>query len=75
MDINQALLKLKQNNTKVYPIIKDFKFYVQVQRPDGSLLTYDKVVAPKDLNDALVATNIHWAETGITNFLKKQNER
>lgn len=75
MDINQAMLKCKQHNVKVYPIIRNFKFYVQVHRPDGSLLTYDKAVSGKALNEALTATYIHWANEGIAKFYQTQNQK
>ena len=72
MSISLDIQKCLKHNVKVYPVIKDRKTYIQVRRPDGSLVTYDKPVSGNGINEAMEKTYRHWANEGIVNFYNRQ---
>jgi hypothetical protein len=55
---------------KVYPISRNFKWYVQIDN-NGKIKTYDKQVTQNELNDAIAKTIIHL----YNQLTKDKNER
>jgi len=55
---------------KVYPISRNFKWYVQIDN-NGKIKTYNKQVPQSELNDAIAKTIIHL----YNQLTKDKNER
>lgn len=59
--INQALHKCLKNGVKIYPIYKDYRWYIQINI-NGKIKTIDKTVSQNKINEAVTKTYIFYAE-------------
>jgi len=61
MQVHKALHICNSNDIKVYPIISNSKFKVEVDNK-GEIITYDKTLTAKELNVAIKKTLIFYAK-------------
>ena len=61
MDINQAMQSCHKRDIKIYPIFKDWKWYI-CKEEYGKKKVFDKPLQEKEVNRALEATYLHYAK-------------
>ena len=69
IDISKAMSICLRNGVKVYPVISDNKFKVEVNNK-GNIVRYNKEVVTKELNKALSTTYKYFA----VQILKQQTD-
>ena len=60
MDINLAMQKCFKNHVEIYPVL-DYKWYIEA-RINGRVKRFDKPLQPKDVNESVAPTYIHYAQ-------------
>ena len=61
MDINLAMQKCHKNHVEIYPIFKDYKWYIE-SRINGRVKRFEKPVQTKEVNESVSKTYLHFAD-------------
>ena len=61
MDINLAMQKCHKNHVEIYPIFKDWKWYIEA-KINGRVKRFEKPLQQNKVNDAIADTYKFYAQ-------------